>query len=124
MKIALRAFLSSMTFGFSIAAIYWLTAHEPVGTALLGIFGAAFLYVSAYLALAMRDAELDGDRPIAPADLAGERIGVFSLESPWPAILAFASAAFLVGVVLHPVVAAGGGAAFFLLLWLLVKENR
>ena len=123
MTIALRTFLSSMTFGAIVGAVYWLLAREPVGSALLFLFAAGLFYVAAFLALARRRVSLSGDRDVPPSRLAGEEIGDFSLESPWPPILALASAALLVGIVLHPMLAAFALVAFFTILWQLVRES-
>jgi hypothetical protein len=116
-------FISSMTFGLVVAAIYWWTTRENVGTVLLGLFGAGFAFVAAYLISIRGKTRLDGDEERAPAELAGERIGVFSLESPWPVLLAVATTALLIGVVLHPGLALLGALAFFFTLWQLVRES-
>jgi cytochrome c oxidase subunit IV len=121
--IATRVFLSSMTFGVAVAALYWFTTHENVGTILLGLFGAGFAFVAAYLIVIRPKTRLDGDEQRAPAELAGETIGVFSLESPWPIVLACCTAALLIGVVLHPMLAAMAVIALFVTLWQLVRES-
>ena len=123
MTIAARVFASSMTFGFVVAAVYLFTTHELVGTMLLGLFGIGFLFVTAYLFAVRKRTRLDGDEQRTPRELAGERIGVFSAESPWPVVLAVCSAAFLIGVVLHPMLAIFAGAGFFATLWQLVRES-
>ena len=123
MNIAMRVFLSSMAFGLAIAALYWFTTHENVGTILLGLFGAGFAFVAAYLFVIRGKARVDGDEPRAPAELAGETIGVFSLESPWPVVLAACTAALLIGIVLHPMLAALALVALFVTLWQLVRES-
>jgi hypothetical protein len=121
--IATRVFLSSMTFGLVIAAVYWLTTHERVGTILLGLFGAGFAFVAAYLMVIRPKTRLDGDQMRAPAEFAGETIGVFSLESPWPVLLAISTAALLIGIVLHPALAVLALLALFGTLWQLVRES-
>jgi len=123
MTIATRVFLSSMTVGLAIAALYWLTTRETVGTILLGLFGAGFAFVAGYLIVIRGKARVDGDEQRAPAELAGETIGVFSLESPWPIVLACCTAALLIGVVLHPMLAALALIALFVTLWQLVRES-
>jgi hypothetical protein len=121
--IAIRVFLSSMTVGVVVAAAYWLTAHERVGTILLGLFGAGFAFVAAYLIVIRPQTRLDGDEQRAPAELAGETIGVFSLESPWPVLLALSTAALLIGIVLHPMLIVPALLAGVTVVWQLVRES-
>ena len=123
MSIATRMFISSMTFGFVVAAVYWFITRENVGTILLGLFGAGLAFVSAYLIVIRPTTRLDGDEQRTPAELAGETIGVFSLESPWPVVLAACTAALLIGIVLHPMLAALALIALFGTLWQLVRES-
>jgi hypothetical protein len=118
-----RMFLSSMTFGLVVAAVYWLTTHENVGTILLGLFGAGFAFVAGYTTVIQPKTRLDGDEDRAPAELAGETIGVFSLESPWPVILALSTAGLLIGIVLHPLLALFAFPALCVTLWQLVRES-
>ncbi|MBV8355246.1 MAG: cytochrome c oxidase subunit 4, partial [Candidatus Eremiobacteraeota bacterium] len=59
----------------------------------------------------------------APSALAGEQIGVFSVESPWPIVLALSTAGLLIGVVIHPMLAVFSAAAFFAIIWGLAKES-
>ena len=123
MTIATRVFFSSMSFGFIVAAAYWLSSREPVGTILLGLFGAGFLWIAGYLIALRPKAPLDGDLERVPADLAGEQIGVFSVESPWPIILALSTAGLLVGIVLHPMLAIIAATTFLAIIWALAKES-
>lgn len=123
MTISLWMFVSSMTFGIVVAALYWLTTRENVGTVLLGLFGAGFAFVSGYVRVIRPKTRLDGDEQRAPAELAGETIGVFSLESPWPIVLACCSAGLLIGLVLHPMLAVVSLVALFVTLWQLVRES-
>ena len=123
MTISLWMFVSSMTFGLVVAAVYWLATREDVGTILLGLFGAGFAFVSAYITVIKPKTRLDGDEQRAPAELAGETIGVFSLESPWPVMLACCTAGLLIGIVLHPMLAAVSVVALFVTLWQLVRES-
>jgi hypothetical protein len=123
MTVTTRLFLSSMTFGLVVAALYWATTKEMVGTVLLGLFGGGFAFVAAYLITIRRKTRLDGDEERAPAELAGERIGVFSLESPWPVLLAVCTTALLIGVVLHPMLAVLAAIGFAVTLWQLVRES-
>lgn len=123
MTISLRMFLSSMTFGLVVAAVYYFTTWEKVGTILLGLFGAGFAFVAAYLRVIKPKTRLDGDEQRAPSELAGETIGVFSLESPWPIVLACCTACLLIGIVLHPMLAVFAIVALFVTLWQLVRES-
>lgn len=123
MTIALRMFLSSMTFGIVVAGLYYFTTWEKVGTILLGLFGAGFAFVAGYTRVIQPKTRLDGDEERAPAEFAGETIGVFSLESPWPIVLACCTAALLVGIVLHPMLALVAFPALAVTLWQMVRES-
>jgi len=123
MNTAMRVFLSSTAFGLGIAALYWLTTHENVGTILLGLFGAGFAFVAGYVFVIRGQARVDGDEQRLPAELAGETIGVFSLESPWPILLACCTAGLLIGIVLHPMLAFLALIALCVTLWQLVRES-
>jgi len=122
-KTASWVFVSSMAFGLVVAAVYWLTTRENAGTVLLGLFGAGFAFVSGYMLVIKPKTRLDGDEQRAPSELAGETIGVFSLESPWPVLLACATAGLLIGIVLHPMLAVFAFAALCVTLWQLVRES-
>ncbi|MFN2460519.1 MAG: cytochrome c oxidase subunit 4 [Candidatus Velthaea sp.] len=124
MKIATGVFVSSMTFGAVVALVYWFTTKELVGTVLLGLFAVGFAFVAAYLQFTRGHTHVDGDdTERTPRELAGEKIGVFSLESPWPVILALCSTGLVIGIVLHPMLAALSALAFFSTLWQLVRES-
>ncbi|GAC1660133.1 MAG: hypothetical protein NVS4B13_07860 [Candidatus Elarobacter sp.] len=119
----MRVFVSSMTVGLAVAALYWFTTRESVGTILLGLLGTGFAFVAGYLFVIRGKARVDGDEQRAPAELAGETIGVFSLESPWPVLLACGTAALLIGIVLHPMLAVLAAIALVVTLWQLVRES-
>lgn len=123
MTIATRVFLIAMAFGFAAALAYWSVTHEAVGTLLLGIFGGGLAWDSGYLLVTRGRTSVDGDSSLAPAQLAGERIGVFSVESPWPILLALASAGTLVGAVLHSILGACSFLAMLWLIWRMVLES-
>ena len=77
-----RVFLAVGAFVLVIAAVYWATAYEEAGTALLVLAAALSLWCGAYLWLAQR----------SPADepgLVSEEEAFLPHSSPWP---------FLVGV--------------------------
>lgn len=123
MKTTQRIFVSSCAFGLVVALAYWIDTYEMVGTILLGLLAAGFAFVVTYLLTTGRTARLDGDGDRAPSELAGERIGVFSLESPWPPVLALCAALLLIGVVLHPWLAAIALCGFLYAVWRLVLES-
>lgn len=123
MTIAARVFLSSMTFGLVVGLVYLFTTHELVGTMLLIIFGIGFAFVATYLYAVRGKTRLDGDEQRTPRELAGERIGVVSAESPWPVLLAVCSTGLLIGIVLHPMLAVAAGAGLVATLWQLVRES-
>ena len=128
MKIGVRLFLSSMTFGIVIATIYILTTHDVIGAIFLGGMALALAIVAGYIVVAEREANLASDyKDRTPADVVGEELGTFTTESYWP-VLAAAGVTFLIlGVVFLPgisfgLVLVGGG----LIAWtarFLVRES-
>jgi hypothetical protein len=122
-KIATLVFLSSMLFGFIVALVYWVTTREPVGTFLLGLFGGGLAWDSGYLLVTRGRTSVDGDSSLTPAQLAGERIGVFSIESRWPILLALATAGTLIGAVLHAMLGACSFLAMLWVIWRMVLES-
>lgn len=123
MTIALRVFALSMAFGLVVAAAYWFDTREAAGTILLGVMGIGFVWVISYLLGTRKTTRFDGDEERVPSELAGEHIGVFATESPWPIMLALASAALLIGIVLHPMLGVFAVLALFIILWQLVRES-
>ncbi len=108
MKIGVRLFLSSMAFGIVIAAIYGFTTHDIVGVIFLGGMALALVIVAMFIVVAEREANLAGDHEdMSPADIAGEELGVFTLESYWPILAAAGATLFLLGVVFVPGVSFG-----------------
>ena len=120
-----RLFVSSALFGTTIAVVYWLSAHDDTGTALLGLMAVALFFGAGYMYLAQRHADLVGDRKEAgPGDERGVRIGVFTVRSPWPVIAACGAFALLFGLIVSAAVALAG---FAILVWAivgLVVESR
>ncbi|MDQ2858809.1 MAG: cytochrome c oxidase subunit 4 [Candidatus Eremiobacteraeota bacterium] len=103
MKIGVRLFLSSMAFGIVIAAIYGFTTRDIVGMIFLGAMALALVIVAIFIVVAEREANLAGDQEnMSPADVAGEELGAFTLESYWPILAAAGTALFLLGVVFLP----------------------
>jgi hypothetical protein len=108
MKIGVRLFLSSMAFGVVIATLYGLTTHDIIGVFFLGAMALALVVVAIFIVVAEREANLAGDHEnMSPADVAGEEMGVFTIESYWPILAAAGAALFLLGVVFLPGVSFG-----------------
>lgn len=123
MKIATRVFISSMAFGIVVGLIYWFVSYEPVGTLMLGLFSAGLAFVSVYLFVSRKSADVDGDTQKAPSELAGEAVGVFSTESSWPILLALAIALLTLGIAIHPIIAFFDFPIICVLVWRLIVEN-
>ncbi|HEY1726819.1 MAG TPA: cytochrome c oxidase subunit 4 [Candidatus Baltobacteraceae bacterium] len=123
MTIALRVFALSMAFGLVVSAAYWFDTREAAGTILIGVMGLAFVWVISYLLGTRKSTHYDGDEQRLPSELAGEHIGIFAAESPWPIVLALASAALLIGIVLHPMLGVFAILAVFIIMWQLVRES-
>ena len=123
MTISIRLFAFAMAFGLFLAAVYWFDTRHAAGTVFLAMMGLGFIWVTSYLFVSRQETQYDGDEERAPSELAGEQIGVVSRESPWPIVLAMATAALLIGVVLHPMLAAFGSLAFLIILWELARES-
>ncbi len=103
MKIGVRLFLSSMAFGIVIATLYGITTHDIVGIIFLGGMALALVIVAIFIVVAEGEANLASDQAnTTPADVAGEEMGVFSLESYWPVLAAAGTALFVLGVVFLP----------------------
>ncbi len=92
-----------MVFGIFIAGVYGLTTHDIVGVMFLGAMALALTVVAGYIVVAEREANLAGDQAeTTPADVAGEELGVFTLESYWPILAAAGTALLLFGIVFVP----------------------
>ncbi len=103
MKIAVSLFVSSMAFGVVIAVIYGWTTHDIIGVLFLGAMALALTVVAAYIVVAEREANLGGDQVnLASADLAGEDLGMFTLESYWPILAAAGTATLVFGIAFAP----------------------
>jgi hypothetical protein len=128
MKIGVILFLSSMTFGIVIATIYGVTTHDVAGILFLGLMAVALVIVAMFIIVAEREAHLAGDQTdLDAADIAGEEVGVYSLESYWPVLAALGAALFILGIVFVPGVAFGfllaGAALIAWTLRFLVRES-
>jgi hypothetical protein len=125
MKTGLTLFVSSAVFAAALATAYWLHAHEPAGTMLLGFMTAALLVVAGYMVFAERDADLFADKPDArPADAAGERVGTYVTHSPAPFWIGVTLTGMLLGFVVAPAAAGLGIVALLLLISLLIVRGR
>ncbi len=103
MSTGLRVFASSSAFGIVLATIYGLTTREPAGVLLLGFLGFGLAFASGYIFIAERKVKLGSDNPeIVGSDVAGERLGVTTTETPWPPVFALGGGLVLFGVVFHP----------------------
>jgi hypothetical protein len=125
MTIGRRLFVSSAAFGIAIAVAYWFSAHNPDGAVLLGLMAVALVFAAGYMFVAERAARLVGDRANASnADASGERLGVFTVASPWPIVVAFSAFLVLLGLALFPALAAFGLALLLFGLFRLGRESR
>jgi hypothetical protein len=123
--IALRLFLSSAAFTAVLAVSYWLVAHDPAGTVLLGFMTAALLVIAGYMVAAERNAGLYADDENAtPAGARGERIGTFVLHSPAPFWIGLALMGLLLGLVVAPAAAGLGLIALLFLGALMIVRSR
>ena len=107
MSTGLRLFNSSTAFAIVIAAAYWATSREVVGTFMLGVMAFALSFIAGYMIVAEREADLIGDKTEATiADGAGEALGTFTIRSPLPICAAFAVTCLGLGLVVSPTIAA------------------
>jgi hypothetical protein len=120
MRTTVGVFASSMFFGIAISIAYWFSSYDWIGTILLGIMSAGFLFASSYTSIAQRKSRLLGDdKNASPSGT----IGVFTIESPWPILLGISAAAFLIGIVLQPWLAAIGTIVFFYAITMMIQES-
>lgn len=125
MTVGRRLFVSSALFAVAIAIVYWVSSREYDGTILLGLMATALVFAAGYMFFAEREASLIGDRADASnADAKGERLGVFTLATPWPIVCAFGAFLLLAGLAVFPFVSIGGAALMFFALFRLVRESR
>ena len=82
-------------FGLVIAVTYFFVAHEEgAGTALLAVMATALTFAAGYAVLAERDANVEGDDPNQSSEeVAGDDLGVFTVASPWPILIALCTLA-------------------------------
>jgi hypothetical protein len=115
----------SAAFGTAIAVTYFFVAHEEgAGTALLGIMGAALTFAALYAVFAERDADLEGDYPVKTnEEVAGEDLGIFTTESPYPFLIAACVLATLTGMLWSPLLGIAGIVGLLLCFWRLGAES-
>jgi len=118
-------FAISAAFGLGIGLTYWFVAHgEATGSTLFAIMTAALVFAAAYAIVAERSANLAGDRPAADlATTAGEDLGIFTTESPWPLPVALCALGSLVGLLWSPFVLGLSLAGLVLCFWRLGSES-
>lgn len=125
MTTARGLFVSSAVFAATIAIVYWLLAHEPAGTILLGFMAVALSVVALYMTFAERDADLYADKPGATMrDAAGEHVGTYITHSPIPFWIGIALTAIVLGFVVAPAAAGLGIVALLVLGGLLIVRSR
>jgi 4-hydroxybenzoate polyprenyltransferase len=121
----LRLFLSSAAFGITIAAAYWFTSHESIGTLMLGIMAFGLTFVAGYMIVAEREADLIGDRKDTPIESgAGELVGTYTVTSPLPIGTALAVTFVGLGIVVSPTIAVLGLLAMLAFATLFVIQSR
>lgn len=92
-----------MVFGIIIAAVYGMTTHDIIGVLFLSVMALALTVVAAFILVAERESHLAGDETdLASSALAGEDLGMFTLESYWPILAAFGTGMLVFGVVFLP----------------------
>ena len=125
MKTFVGLFLSSAAFGLAVGIAYYLVAHaEAAGTTLLAVMTGALAFAASYAIVAERSARLVGDRPqVDPASAAGEDLGVYSSESPWPVLVALSALGALCGLLWSPFLLAVALAGMLLCFWRLGSES-
>ncbi len=118
-------FLSSTAFGAAIGIAYFFIAHEEAtGTMLLGIMTGALAFAAMYAVVAERNADLDGDvEELKPRETAGEDMGIYTLHSTYPILVALSALFFLLGLLYSPLLALISIIALLLCLWRLGAES-
>lgn len=112
-------------FGLVIAVTYFFVAHEEgAGTALLAVMATALTFAAGYAVLAERDANVEGDDPNQSSEeVAGDDLGVFTVASPWPILIALCTLALLTGMLWSPLLAVAGLVGMLLCFWRLGAES-
>lgn len=118
-------FLVSAAFGAAIAIAYFFVAHEEgAGTALLGFMGGALTFAALYAVVAERDADLPGDDPYESSEkVTREDLGIFTVETPYPILIAVCTLAILTGMLWSPLLGIAGLIGMLLCFWRLGAES-
>ncbi|MGA7355835.1 MAG: cytochrome c oxidase subunit 4 [Candidatus Cybelea sp.] len=125
MKSFVGLFGIAALFGLVIAVTYFFVAHEEgAGTALLAVMATALTFAAGYAVLAERDANVEGDDPNQSSEeVAGDDLGVFTVASPWPILIALCTLALLTGMLWSPLLAVAGLVGMLLCFWRLGAES-
>ena len=125
MKTFVGLFFSSTAFGIAILIAYWIVSkEETTGSVLLAIMTAALAFAALYAIVAERHAHVDGDgQELMPDDVKGEDLGVYTLHTPYPLLLALSCLFMLLGLLYAPVLASAAFVAVILCLWRLGAES-
>jgi hypothetical protein len=125
-KIARSVFISSSIFGIVIAVVYWISAHEPAGTLMLGLMAIGLTFAAGFMFLAQRDADLTGDKKDASksGNWPHEDVGIYTTSTIWPFWTALSSCFMLIGLFWSPYVAAVAFAALLYSLFRLSLESN
>ena len=114
-----RVFLAVGAFVALLALVYWFTAYEEAGTALLALAAGLSLWCAAYLWLQRRPRH---DRP--PASAATPPVGYLPPASAWPFAIGLGAATVLNGMVLGTWVIVPGVAILALGVGGFVRQTR
>lgn len=124
MKTFAGLFGSSAAFALAICIVYWFASHEYAGTLFLGFMCCALAFAAGYAMFFERDAHLAGDdSQLHQKEAAGEDVGIFTKETPWPVLLAFSILWLLLGIVWSDFMIFTGLAAILLCIWRLAAES-
>ena len=109
----------------AVAIAYFFIAHEEgAGTALLGFMTAALSFAALYAVVAERDADLEGDYPNKRnEEVAGEDLGIFTTETPYPILIAVSALAMMTGMLWSPLLGIAGLIGMLLCFWRLGAES-
>lgn len=124
MKTFIGLFMSSAAFGAIISIVYWFSSREYAGTLMLGFMACALAFAAGYAMIFERGSAIAGDdKELDQKEAAGEDLGIFTKESPWPILLAFSILWTFVGLIWSDFMIFTGLAAVLLCLWRLGAES-
>ncbi len=100
MKVGGVIFAIGAVFFIMISGVYWLVAHDPIGTTALALCGGlAFLVAFYVLYTSKRLSLMPEDRHNAEVDEADPEYGFYSPHSWWPLFLGFSCVVVVFGLV-------------------------